>query len=84
MRPFSPSYPFALLTIPCIDHVQMTALSKALHVNLNVAYLDGRNSTGVVDFVEFENGDNSSESVKPIVLLYRPGHYDVLLSGDKK
>ncbi|KAF9048051.1 cysteine proteinase [Hymenopellis radicata] len=59
------------------DHVQMTALSRALEINVNVAYLDGRNPNGQVDFVEFRNPPDSMDT--PITLLYRPGHYDILL-----
>ncbi|KAF4568356.1 hypothetical protein EYR40_010241 [Pleurotus pulmonarius] len=58
------------------DHVQMTALARTLRLNLDVAYLDGRSSDGHVDFVEFRNSDST-----PLTLLYRPGHYDILLKS---
>ncbi|KAK0437016.1 cysteine proteinase [Armillaria borealis] len=51
------------------DHVQMTALSRALQLNVNVAYLDGRNSNGLVDFVEFRSAPDANET--PLTLLYR-------------
>lgn len=51
------------------DHVQMMALSRALQVNIDVAYLDGRGANGVVNFVEFRNGADTGAT--PIVLLYR-------------
>lgn len=65
------------------DHVQITALSRALRVNISVAYLDGRepshsstnpdapnsSNTTKVEFVEFRNNDASA--VDPIILLYR-------------
>jgi len=60
------------------DHVQMTALTRALKMNVTVAYLDGRSPTGRVDFVEFRDPDSQVESGSPITLLYRPGHYDIL------
>ncbi|KIY71694.1 cysteine proteinase [Cylindrobasidium torrendii FP15055 ss-10] len=60
------------------DHVQMTALSRALGLNVDVAYLDGRDSSGQVDFVQFRNPEGST--LTPITLLYRPGHYDILLN----
>ncbi|KAK7676967.1 hypothetical protein QCA50_020085 [Cerrena zonata] len=66
------------------DHVQMTALTRALKINVNVAYLDGHaRSDGVVtvDFVKF---DNATEPEEPISLLYRPGHYDILDSKDQE
>ncbi|CCM04139.1 uncharacterized protein FIBRA_06301 [Fibroporia radiculosa] len=58
------------------DHVQITALSRALKVNINVAYLDGRSEEGKVDFVDFQNVDEPG--TEPVILLYRPGHYDIL------
>ncbi|TFY76962.1 hypothetical protein EWM64_g7052 [Hericium alpestre] len=58
------------------DHVQVTALSRALKINVKVAYLDGRGKNGHVDFVEFRNARYENED--PLVLLYRPGHYDIL------
>ncbi|KAK7440041.1 hypothetical protein VKT23_017292 [Stygiomarasmius scandens] len=59
------------------DHVQMTALSRALHVDIDVAYLDGRSNDGQVEFVQFRQEQQTGE--KPISLLYRPGHYDILV-----
>lgn len=53
------------------DHVQMTALTRALKMNVNVAYLDGRSPTGKVDFVEFRDPDSQLENDSPITLLYR-------------
>ncbi|KAJ7584868.1 cysteine proteinase [Mycena floridula] len=59
------------------DHVQMIALSRALQININVAYLDGRGGPdGQVNFVEFRHAPDSG--AEPLVLLYRPGHYDIL------
>ncbi|KAH9837790.1 cysteine proteinase [Rhodofomes roseus] len=60
------------------DHVQMTALSRVLKVNISVAYLDGhvRGEEGKVDFVEFNNVEDSV--IDSVTLLYRPGHYDIL------
>jgi len=54
-----------------LDHVQMTALTRALKMNVNVAYLDGRSPTGKVDFVEFRDPDSQLEGSSPITLLYR-------------
>ncbi|TDL26983.1 cysteine proteinase [Rickenella mellea] len=62
------------------DHVQMTALTRALQTNINVAYLDGHSEDGKVNFVEFR-GSAPEENENPPVLLYRPGHYDVLEKG---
>lgn len=60
------------------DHVQMTALCRALQLNIDIAYLDGRKSDSV-DFVQM--GD---AKVEPIVLLYRPGHYDILVGPPRR
>lgn len=56
------------------DHVQITALCRALKLDIDVAYLDGRLST--IDFVPIRSGN---EPARPLSLLYRPGHYDILL-----
>ncbi|KAK4785872.1 hypothetical protein SAY86_002561 [Trapa natans] len=73
------------------DHVHITALSDALGVPIRVVYLDrsscdnGSVNVNHHDFVP-SSGDASSSSsssgtkaAQPfIVLLYRPGHYDIL------
>ena len=52
-----------------IDHVQMTALTRVLKINVNVAYLDGHaHQNGGVNFVTFDNAIGPEE---PINLLYR-------------
>lgn len=51
-----------------IDHVQITALSRALETSVRIAYLDGRNANGHVDFVDFSQTNAGDE---PLVLLYR-------------
>jgi ubiquitin thioesterase protein OTUB1 len=45
--------------------VQITALARALRLNVSVAYLDGHADD--VDFVDFAN----AEGERPLVLLYR-------------
>ena len=52
------------------DHVQMTALSRALKTNIRVAYLDGHSTDGTVNFVDFVNTP-PEDSPDPPVLLYR-------------
>jgi len=62
------------------DEVHIRALTRALHLNVEVAYLDGRGNQGSepglvrVNFVKVENVEDHT----PIRLLYRPGHYDIL------
>lgn len=52
-----------------IDHVQITALARALKVNVSVAYLDGH--ADIVDFVDFTNVAPDVIGSHPLVLLYR-------------
>ncbi|RDB19661.1 Ubiquitin thioesterase OTUB1 [Hypsizygus marmoreus] len=56
------------------DHVQMTALARALQINIDIAYMDGRSPD--VSSVPLRGAD---DNVKPLILLYRPGHYDILM-----
>jgi len=65
------------------DHVQMSALTRALKVNLRVAYLSGRGDEEKVDFVEMNNVPEGQNGMKEVVLLYRPGHYDILEYRDE-
>lgn len=66
---------------PCgkeADHAQISALSEALQVPLRIAYLD-RSEVGEgegINWVQF--GPSSDEEDRPLTLLYRPGHYDVV------
>ncbi|KAF5375566.1 hypothetical protein D9615_009177 [Tricholomella constricta] len=62
------------------DHVQMTALCRALQLNIDVAYLDGRRN-GAVDFVPIRP---VTDKAGPLVLLYRPGHYDILVGPERQ
>lgn len=62
------------------DHVQIFALSRALHVHVKIAYLDGRSSDGKVEFVEFNH--ELDPTSQPLSLLYRPGHYDIIEKYD--
>ncbi|KII84082.1 hypothetical protein PLICRDRAFT_118324 [Plicaturopsis crispa FD-325 SS-3] len=61
------------------DHVQIIALSRALEINVHIAYLDGRDTNGRVEFVEFNNAPGAD----PLILLYRPGHYDILVKAPR-
>lgn len=50
----------------------MQALSAVLHLNVKVAYLDGRGAGDEVDFVDFENGAGKDvNGIRDLVLLYR-------------
>jgi hypothetical protein len=66
---------------PCgkeADHSQIMALAAALAVPVRVAYLDRSEiSTDVINWVEFGTAAAADES-RPLTLLYRPGHFDVV------
>ena len=63
---WSRSYPTA-----ASDHVQISALSRALRINVKVAYLDGRGDAEKVDFVELQNVEEGYNGMRDVVLLYR-------------
>ncbi|KAG8730370.1 hypothetical protein FRC11_006863 [Ceratobasidium sp. 423] len=66
------------------DHPQVMALSRALRVRIEVAYLDNsggsplEDGTLPINFVNFSPEGSEEDGMKPVVLLYRPGHYDTL------
>ena len=51
------------------DHVQLTAITQALQVNVKIAYLDGRSQDGRVEFVTFNHAKDENDL--PLMLLYR-------------
>ena len=51
------------------DHVQVTAISEVLKVNVEIAYFDGRNKDGNVEFVKFNKAIDENEA--PLTLIYR-------------
>lgn len=51
--------------------MQISALSRALRINVKVAYLDGRGNDEKVDFVELKNVEEGYNGMKEVVLLYR-------------
>ncbi|TFK17227.1 cysteine proteinase [Coprinopsis marcescibilis] len=59
------------------DHVKMQALCKELQINLEVAHLGGHSS----DSVNFHHFNEGPEGEEPITLLYRPGHFDILIKS---
>ncbi|WWC91643.1 uncharacterized protein L201_006589 [Kwoniella dendrophila CBS 6074] len=67
---------------PCgkeADHAQIMALSESLNIGIKIAYLDRSDigdETNVINWVDF--GKDTTENAKPLTLLYRPGHYDVV------
>lgn len=68
------------------DHIHVIALTKALKVPVEVAYMSGSSSMDQVNFHEFYPEETGKElnSPKPLVLLYRPGHYDILYRNDNR
>ncbi|KAF0521035.1 cysteine proteinase [Gigaspora rosea] len=67
------------------DHIHVLVLTRALKVPVEIAYMSGSNALDQVNFHEFYPEDEASEGVlplKPLVLLYRPGHYDILYRNE--
>ncbi|KAI9143309.1 peptidase C65 Otubain-domain-containing protein [Paraphysoderma sedebokerense] len=61
------------------EEIHIIALTNALNVGVTVAYLDSNPNSNEVNFHEFvpESAKDFGKD-NPIVLLYRPGHYDIL------
>ena len=51
------------------DNVEIEALSRALRLNIDVAYLNGGRGDGAIDFIKFRY-DLCPEAL-PLILLYR-------------
>ncbi|KAF8979152.1 hypothetical protein BGZ46_005747 [Entomortierella lignicola] len=58
------------------EEMMVIALTKATHVSIEVAYLSGNESVDEVNFLPFL--PDTAPYMPPLVLLYRPGHYDIL------
>jgi ubiquitin thioesterase protein OTUB1 len=59
------------------------ALAEALSVGVRIAYLDRSDlgsNTDVINWVEF--GKETTEQDRPLTLLYRPGHFDVVTKDE--
>ncbi|KAG0707232.1 peptidase C65 Otubain-domain-containing protein [Suillus ampliporus] len=59
------------------DHVQVAALCRALKLHIRIAYLDGHSPDGQAHFQDITPPDDGKN--EPLILIYRPGHYDVLI-----
>ncbi|KAJ1961519.1 hypothetical protein IWQ62_003837 [Dispira parvispora] len=62
------------------DQIHIMALTRALQVDLRVAYVDGSAAQPQPVIHQFPSPDEhlSDEESTAISLLYRPGHYDIL------
>uniref|UniRef100_A0A7S0VJI6 ubiquitinyl hydrolase 1 n=1 Tax=Polytomella parva TaxID=51329 RepID=A0A7S0VJI6_9CHLO len=60
------------------DHIHIVALSNSLGVPLRVVYLDAGDSIVGAAEHDFIPVNWDPESPPRVVLLYRPGHYDIL------
>ncbi|RUS22152.1 peptidase C65 Otubain-domain-containing protein [Endogone sp. FLAS-F59071] len=60
------------------DQYQIIALTKALGVPVEVAYLDGTSGENVTFHEFWPDEADKARGVKPLKLIYRPGHYDIL------
>ncbi len=59
-----------LVFILFVDNVQISALTKSLKINIEIAYLDGHSADGTVNFVSFQNLPET-DVPNPPILLYR-------------
>ncbi|KAF9276360.1 hypothetical protein BGZ68_010070 [Mortierella alpina] len=64
------------------EEMMLIALTKATHVSVEVAYLSGNENAEEVNFLPFL--PDTPPYMPPLVLLYRPGHYDILQKKKKK
>ncbi|KAK3828704.1 MAG: cysteine proteinase [Benniella sp.] len=58
------------------EEMMLIALAKVTHVSIEVAYLSADESSEEVNFLPFL--PDTQPYMPPLVLLYRPGHYDIL------
>ena len=56
------------------EQLQIIALTSALGIKVNVVYLDGHDAEKV-------QTHSFGEGLLEMTMLYRPGHYDVLLES---
>lgn len=56
------------------DHIHIIALTDALGVCVRVVYMDRSGDSSVVNHHDFPEDGSRPE----VILLYRPGHYDIL------
>ncbi|KAJ6619060.1 peptidase C65 Otubain-domain-containing protein [Mycena sp. CBHHK59/15] len=65
-----------------VDHIPMMALCNALRITLKVATLSSHGQGPVQEsdlFTVISPDDAMDKDLPPILLLFRPGHYDILL-----
>lgn len=62
------------------DHVHVTALARALNVNVTIAYLDLGSTSDKPNVITFPE-ENAPACVH---LLFRPDHYDIIYSNKKE
>lgn len=63
------------------DHLHIIALVKVLKVPVEIGYINGSDTMECIDFREFYP-DIMNNTLNPLVLLYRPAHYDILYKKD--
>ncbi|GES96311.1 BTB/POZ protein [Rhizophagus clarus] len=63
------------------DHLHAIALVNALNVPVEIGYMNGSDTMDCVSFREFY--PNTIDNIfMPLILLYRPAHYDILYRRD--
>ncbi|KAJ7128130.1 cysteine proteinase [Mycena crocata] len=70
-----------------VDHLAMMALCNALRITLKLATLnahlklDSRKVEELDVFTPIQSDDAMDKDLPPILMLFRPGHYDILLTA---
>ena len=66
------------------EQVQITALAAYLKIEVKIVYVDGSSLSDrdELPIHKFPEGVDKDVGSVPVVLLYRPGHYDLLCPAD--
>jgi hypothetical protein len=60
-----------------VEAMMIQAMTEYLGIKLKIEYLDGKPFEKELSCVLF-NAETEAETEFDVVLLYRPGHYDIL------
>lgn len=64
------------------EQMQITALTAYLKLGVKIIYVDGHLTGGDPNTHAFPTEDDAAAAGMTVMLLYRPGHYDLLYSND--
>ncbi|CAB5363704.1 unnamed protein product [Rhizophagus irregularis] len=65
------------------DHLHVIALVKALKVPVEIGYINGSDTMERINFREFYPDIVYNNNLKPLILLYRPAHYEILYKREQ-